>query len=334
MGREARALGIGMDAGGGTPPPVPRLGMHVSIAGGLEKMAERARAFGCESVQVFSRSPRGGPARVLTPGEVAGCRRILEEAGVRPLVVHVPYFINLCAADEGLRAYAVESLAGEFARAARLGAAYVVTHLGRPGEGVAAPDGLALAAASVAGAFRQAGDAGGPAGDAGDPAGDAGGPARKVAGDVRLLLENTAGSGREIGWRLEELAELLVMVDRASGGRTGICLDTCHAHAAGYDLGGPEGVAAFARRARELFGADQVRVVHANDALEPVGSRLDRHAPIGAGTIGEAGFSALLAETLFRDSPFLLETPGSDEERALDLVRLRRIRAGEPLGAA
>jgi deoxyribonuclease-4 len=320
MGREARALGIGMDAGGGTPPPVPRLGMHVSIAGGLEKMAERARSFGCESVQVFSRSPRGGPARVLAPGEVAGCRRVLEEAGVRPLVVHVPYFINLCAADEGLRAYAVESLAGEFARAARLGAAYVVTHLGRPGEGVAAPDGLALAAASVAEAFRQAGDAGGPAG--------------KAAGGVRLLLENTAGSGREIGWRLEELAELLVMVDRASGGRTGICLDTCHAHAAGYDLGGPEGVAAFARRARELFGAGQVRVVHANDALEPAGSHLDRHAAIGAGTIGEAGFSALLAETLFRDSPFLLETPGSDEERALDLVRLRRIRAGEPLGAA
>jgi len=327
MGREARALGIGMDAGGGTPPPVPRLGMHVSIAGGLEKMAERARAFGCESAQVFSRSPRGGPARVLAPGEVAGCRRILEEAGVRPLVVHVPYFINLCAADEGLRAYAVESLAGEFARAARLGAAYVVTHLGRPGEGVAAPDGLALAAASVAEAFRQAEDARGPAGDAGGPAG-------KAAGDVHLLLENTAGSGREIGWRLEELAELLAMVDRASGGRTGICLDTCHAHAAGYDLGGPEGVAAFARRARELFGAGQVRVVHANDALEPAGSRIDRHTAIGAGTIGEAGFSALLAEALFRDSPFLLETPGSDEERALDLVRLRRIRAGEPLGAA
>ena len=320
MGREARVLGIGIDAGGGTPPPVPRLGMHVSIAGGLEKMAERARAFGCESAQVFSRSPRGGPARVLAPGEVAGCRRVLEEAGVRPLVVHVPYFINLCAADEGLRAYAAESLAGEFARAERLGAAYVVTHLGRPGEGVEAPDGLALAAASVAEAFRQAGDASGPAG--------------KAAGDVRLLLENTAGSGREIGWRLEELAELLVMVDRASGGRTGICLDTCHAHAAGYDLGGLEGVAAFARRARELFGAGQVRVVHANDALEPAGSRLDRHAAIGAGTIGEAGFSALLAETLFRDSPFLLETPGSDEERALDLVRLRRIRAGEPLGAA
>jgi len=133
---------------------------------------------------------------------------------------------------------------------------------------------------------------------------------------------------------LEELAELLAMVDRASGGRTGICLDTCHAHAAGYDLGGPEGVAAFARRARELFGAGQVRVVHANDALEPAGSRLDRHTAIGAGTIGESGFSALLAEALFRDSPFLLETPGSDEERALDLVRLRRIRAGEPLGAA
>jgi len=298
--------------------------MHVSIAGGLEKMAERARAFGCESVQVFSRSPRGGPARVLAPGEVAGCRRVLEEAGVRPLVVHVPYFINLCAADEGLRAYAVESLAGEFARAARLGAAYVVTHLGRPGEGVAASDGLVLAAASVAEAFRQAGDG----------ARAASGPPARAAGDVRLLLENTAGSGREIGWRLEELAELLVLADRASGGRTGICLDTCHAHAAGYDLGGPAGVAAFARRARELFGAGQVRVVHANDALEPAGSHLDRHAAIGAGTIGEAGFSALLAETLFRDSPFLLETPGSDEERALDLVRLRRIRAGEPLGAA
>lgn len=300
----------GLSNGGGSPPPRPRLGMHVSIAGGMAKMAERARDFGCEAVQVFSRSPQGGKARPLPPEEVAAARSVLENSGIFPLVVHTPYFVNLCSSDEGLRAYAVETLAGELERAALLGSPYVVTHLGRPAEGVGLAEGLALAAASVAEAFRRV------------PGGAEG---------VTLLLENTAGAGREIGSSLEELAHVVGELGRGAKDRLGVCLDTCHAQAAGYDLGTQAGVRAFSLRAAQLVGPDRVKVVHANDSLGAAGSHLDRHVPVGQGTIGEEGFRALLTDPLLAGCPFLLETPGTDEERATDLVRLRRLRAGEPL---
>lgn len=290
----------------------PRLGMHVSIAGGLPRMAERARDFACEAVQVFSRSPQGGPARPIPPEEAAATRALLLAADIRPLVIHMPYFANLCAADVSLRAYASETLAGELERAALLGAPYVVTHPGRPGEGTSPEEARGLVVESVLRAFEMS-------------------PA--AAARVRLLLENTSGSGRELGSSLEEIATLAEAIETGLGapGRVGFCLDTCHAHAAGYDLRGARGVAALARRATELLGRDRLAVVHANDSLGEVGSRRDRHAPIGGGTIGEAGFRALLAEPHLAGCPFLVETPGSDEHRAADLARLKRLRAGEAL---
>lgn len=290
--------------------PEPRLGMHISISGGMNQMADRARDFGCEAAQIFSRSPRGGKARPLAAEEVDAARQTLDAAGVKPLVVHMPYFANLCAPDGGLRAYAVETMVGEFERATLLGSPYVVTHLGRTAEETGLAEALDLAAASVAEALGRA-------------------PAS--AGGVSLLLENTAGAGREIGADLRELAALYHRLEATCGGRVGICLDTCHAHAAGYDLGTAQGVGELARLALELFGPVAVKVIHANDAAAEAGSHKDRHAFVGQGTIGEAGFRALMAEPLFGRCPFLLETPGTDEERAEDLARLRRIRAGESL---
>lgn len=310
-------------------PLLPRLGMHVSISGGMDKMAERAVAFGCEAVQVFSRSPQGGKARPLTGAEVEAARRTLDAAGIQPLVVHVPYFANLCAADDGLRGYAVETLAGEFERAGLLGAPFVVTHPGRPAGGVDPADSRRLALASLAEALAKADEAAATAGGGSTAAAGTPGSARPL-----LLLENTAGMGRELGSTLEELAELAAGLEKAPGGghAVGLCLDTCHAHAAGYDLSGLKGVSALARRILDLFGPGKLRVVHANDSRGATGSRLDRHAPVGQGTIGDDGFRALMAEPLFAACPFLLETPGSDEERAADLERLRRLRTGEDLG--
>lgn len=304
----------GIGTGGGAPPPVPILGMHVSISGGMDQMAERARRHGCEAVQIFSRSPQGGKARPLGDEEVARARAILDQAGVNPLVIHTPYFINLVSADEGLREYGIESLVGELERAAVLGAPYVVTHLGRPPKGTAPPEAIELAVQSVARALRQV-------------------PDGSAAEALILLLENTAGSAREIGADLGELAALLDQLLPEFGSRVGICLDTCHAHAAGYDLGRPGGVSDFSRVAREMFGPERVRVVHVNDSVGEAGSHLDRHAPIGAGSIGVAGFRELLADAFLSRCPCLLETPGTDEERAVDLERLRRLRAGEPLPA-
>ncbi len=281
------------------------MGMHISIAGGLHKMAEKARDFGLETIQIFSRSPRGGLARDLGPEEVEAAKRILGEASIHPLVVHTPYFVNLCASEAEMRAYGVATVTGELERAALLGSPYVVTHLGRPGDGVGEEEALALAASTLAEIL-------------GRPA---------SGGAVMLLIENTAGAGREVGSDLESLARLLERLEDGPGGRLGtgaplaasrlgICLDTCHAHAAGYNLSTPEGVGAFTGLAERLFGRDRVRVVHANDSVGEAGSRKDRHAAIGEGTIGREGFRALLRDPLLQSCPFLLETSGSDEERA------------------
>lgn len=288
--------------------------MHVSISGGMDQMAERARKHGCESVQIFSRSPQGGKARPLGDNEVVRARAILDQAGIHPLVIHTPYFINLVSSDSDLRDYGIESLTGELERAAVLGARYVVTHLGRPAKGVTPASAVDLAEASVREALGRAAREG-----------------RTEA--VTLLLENTAGSAREIGADLSELADLVRRLAQDFGPRIGVCLDTCHAHAAGYDLGRPGGVAAFSRIAREVFGPGRVGVIHVNDSSAEAGSRVDRHRPIGSGTIGEAGFRDLLADPFLAQCPCLLETPGSDDERAEDLERLRRLRAGQPLSA-
>ncbi|MCL6580484.1 MAG: deoxyribonuclease IV [Firmicutes bacterium] len=186
------------------------------------------------------------------------------------------------------------------------------THPGRPGKGTGPGEARRLVVESVLRAFEMAPDA---------------------AARVRLLLENTSGAGHELGASLEEVAALAEAIEEGLGvpGRVGFCLDTCHAHAAGYDLRHAAGVSALVGRVTELLGRDRLAVVHANDSLGEVGSRRDRHAPIGRGTIGEAGFRALLAEPHFAGCPFLVETPGSDEDRAADVARLKRLRAGEAL---
>jgi deoxyribonuclease-4 len=280
--------------------------MHVSISGGMDRMAERARDFGCEAVQVFSRSPGGGKPRQLGAPELTRARDILDGAGIGPLVVHSPYFSNLASADEGLWGYAVETLTGELERAASLGSPYLITHLGRPAPGVSPEEALDRVAEAAGRALRST----------------------SSLDSTVLLLENTAGSERELGARLEELALLADRLETEFPGRTGVCLDTGHAHAAGYDLSDAGGIARFAALAHSLFGPGRVRVVHANDCLAEAGSHLDRHARIGEGTIGEEGFRALMTEPALRGCPFILETPGSDEERAVDLERLRRLREG------
>jgi len=267
-------------------------------------MAERALHYGCEAVQIFSRSPQGGKARELAPDEVSRAREILSSSRVSPLVVHSPYFVNLVSADKGLRAYGVETLVGETERAALLGAPFVVTHVGRRPKDSGPDEALVTALESVRKVLEEA------------------------ASGVMLLLENTAGGKRELGADLEELARLVSWLDEDFEGRVGVCLDTCHAHAAGYDLSTADGVSGFTRVAADLFGPGRVKVVHANDSVEKAASHVDRHAAIGSGTIGAAGFEALLGEPFLRECPFLLETPGTDGERALDLERLRRLREG------
>ena len=262
-----------------------RIGIHVSIAGGMEKMAWTAASLGCEAVQIFSRSPRGGKAKPIPTAEAEAAKEVLAKEGIRPLVVHVPYFLNLASSDPEKRKYSVEVLVEDLERTESLGGAYLVTHVGHkdPGEDPEAPEALARVLGSIEGALS------------------------RYRGPVRLLLENTAGQGQEIGSSFEAISAL---IKNSPAGRVGACLDTCHAFAAGYDLRGEAGVHQVLTTFDRIIGIDVLFAVHVNDSKGDLGSHIDRHEHIGMGRLGEETFRALVRSPLLpSEIPGLLETP-------------------------
>ncbi|MEW6307727.1 MAG: deoxyribonuclease IV [Bacillota bacterium] len=273
-----------------------RLGAHLSIAGGWASVGEEAGALGLESLQVFTRSPKGGRARPVSAQEVAAMWERLAAIGCSPVVVHVPYFINAASAEPDKQRAAVELLVEDLHRAEGLQARYLVSHIGSR-SGRAEADAAAVALAVFATALRA------------------------YAGPVQLLLENTAGGG-ELGSRFEQVAAFLDAL-----GDVGFCLDTCHAFAAGYDLRDGAAVARTLQALLACVGLERLRAVHLNDSHFPLGSGRDRHAPIGAGEIGEDGFRALLGRAELAHLPGILETPvGTPGDRARELGILRKLR--------
>ena len=280
-----------------------KVGIHVSIQGGMYAMAERAEHLGCETVQVFSRSPRGGKASALDPRDIEKMRETFDRCSMWPLVVHVPYFLNLASSDDEKRLASVEVLIEDLGRAETLGAKYLVTHLGHlsPGE---EPE-SAGAIERVTRSIREALEA--------------------YRGPVKVLLENTAGQGREIGWRFEIIGEMLGNLPED---RVGACLDTCHAFAAGYDLGSKRAVETTLLEFDRYIGLDKLGVVHMNDSRGECGSHLDRHEHIGLGKIGVEGFRAILGSPLLPSNiPGILETPQEspeDDERNVKTLKSLR----------
>lgn len=260
-----------------------RIGKHISIAGGLVRALERARALGCTSLQFFSRNPRGWATRPLTGEEAdAFCARRIE-FGLDPVVVHVNYLVNLAAPDPFVRHRSIEAFRDELDRAERLGVDYLVVH---PGSARGAP--VADGVAACVDGIRVA--------------------ARGLRLDrVSVLIENTAGQGDCIGRRFEQVAEI---VERA--GRDvpmGMCLDTAHTFAAGYDIRTDAG---FRRTVHDLdacVGLDRVRVIHFNDSKVPFGSNVDRHWHIGEGEIGRGPLGRVARARRLAHAPLILETP-------------------------
>ena len=260
-------------------------------------MAELAVDLECETVQVFSRSPRGGRPRPLAEDERDAMRSRLDAAGITPLIVHVPYFVNLASPDPHIRECAEETVALDRERARILGADYVVTHPGSYGRKGTEGEGVARLGSSI----RKVLAAGGP------------GPG--------LLLEQTAGGRGQLGGKLRELR---VMLDES--GADGICLDTAHAYAAGYDLIGSRWEY-FLQEVADEVGLDQVKVLHLNDTSEELGSHLDRHVRVGEGRLGESTFRRILQDERLRGLPGVLETPRTfDAELRRQIVALRRLR--------
>jgi deoxyribonuclease-4 len=278
-----------------------QFGAHVSVSKGYIEALDYAQSVGCECIQVFAKSPRQWSARAIdrdaASAFVAECRS--REFG--PVFTHTAYLINLGTEDPVLRERSIEALADELVRGAALGASGVVTHVGTD------PLGDAGAAASrigeaISSAYERAGDA---------------------AVEVRLLLENSAGSGRTFGVSVDELARCIAAVQNADL-RLGVCIDTCHAFAAGIPVDAVQGWQGLVDALESSVGLSSLGLIHANDSQFPLGSRRDRHAWIGDGAIGEQGFRAMVARSDLRGVAVCVESSGSIPEK--DVVNISRLK--------
>jgi deoxyribonuclease IV len=281
-----------------------RIGAHVSVAGGLGRAPGNASAVGCESLQVFVSNARGWAPPPVDPAGDQRFRADLDAAGLGPLFVHAPYLVNFASASRVTRERSREVVAATLAKAAAIGAAGVVVH-----AGAALASGRPAGLATTREALLPLADA------VAAPGSPAAGP--------DLVLELTAGTRGSLASRFDEMAQLLAACDHHP--RLKVCMDTCHAQAAGYDLGDPAGAA---KALDELFATlgDRIVLVHANDSRDPVGAGRDRHCPIGTGTIGDQGFAAILAHPGLATLPVITETTGDPDQMATDLTRLKRLR--------
>ncbi len=291
----------------------------MSIAGGADRAVDRAVSVAADALQIFVKSARQWVAAPPDPEVVARYRDRAAETGLAPhTLAHASYLINLAASDPALRRRSIAALEDELDRCALFGVPYLVLHPGsHVGDGESV--GIARIAAGIERAMaRRRG----------------GGKGAAPRDPVTLLLENTAGQGSNLGSRFEELAAIL---DRCDGrARLGVCFDTCHALAAGYDLRDEAGYRRTFRQFESCIGLDRLRAFHLNDSRGALGSRVDRHEHIGEGQIGLEGFRLLLRDRRFHGLPMVLETPkGEDDEGdRRNLTRLRQLRdAAEPIAS-
>lgn len=265
------------------------LGSHLSIAGGLHKALESARAHGFNAVGLFLRNQRQWREPALTETAVEEFRRVRAQSGVQVVVAHGSYLANL-AGYEPVREKSIAAIAGDLGRAARLGVEHLVLH---PGWHHDEAEGIRRIADGINEAFERCGE-----------------------NSVRLLLETTSGSTGSIGGKFEHLAEILHLV--ASPRRLGVCLDTCHVFAAGYDIRTADAYERTMRQFDETIGLKNLLAVHLNDSLGGLGSRRDRHEHIGRGKIGREGFANVVRDSRLAAVPMILETPKGQDEKGRD----------------
>jgi deoxyribonuclease-4 len=259
-----------------------------------------AHELGANTFQIFSASPRMWRAVAPDPADVKRFRDARARFDLAPLAIHVNYLVNLATLDPGVRERSIVSFRGELDRAAAIGAEYLVLHPGNY-KGQSIEEGIAAFVLGLAEAAREF----------------------KAPG-LTVLLENTVGSGCQIGGKFEELRMIRDLAARETDLPLAYCLDTCHLLASGHDVATAEGLKKTVAHADATLGLDLVKVIHANDSKGALNSHLDRHANIGEGQIGEAGFRRILRHPKLRDKPFILETPvdeEGDDRRNLDALK-------------
>jgi deoxyribonuclease IV len=261
-----------------------KVGVHVSIAGSLDLAVDRARDTGCDVFQMFSRNPRGWGYKLLTDEDAALFRSKVKTTGIMP-VDHMPYLPNPASPKPEIYDKSVATLTAELDRCGRLGIPYLVTHLGHHlGDGIAGGRMRVIKAISKA--------------------------LTDADNDSMLLLENTAGEKNSVGSSFEHIGA--IFHELPFPGRVGVCFDTCHAFAAGYELRTEEGLKDTLAQFDEQVGIENLKVIHLNDTKGDRGSGLDRHEHIGMGFIGEDGFRRILHHKALSSLPLICETPVDD----------------------
>jgi deoxyribonuclease-4 len=270
-----------------------RVGFHVSIEGALEEAVDRAVELGCNTFQMFTRTPRAWATKELTDEEVRAFVDKVNSHDVKPVFAHVPYLLNLASARKDVYVRSVKTLKEELERCRRLEVPFLVTHLGSH-LGSGKKKGFERIVSAINEAYRSFG------------------------GGVMLLLENTAGTRNSMGGRFEDIQYIIGSLARPEF--VGVCFDTAHGFAAGYDLRSVRAVEETLRMFDEVIGFRKLRLVHLNDSWGGLGSRVDRHEHIGLGKIGEKGFRAVL-HSRFVELPLILETPWKSDRSDVDNLR-------------
>lgn len=282
------------------------LGVHVSIAGHIYEAVTRAEKLGCSVMQIFSRDPRQWRKARISAGDIDEFRRRREAAGIKGVFVHVPYLINL-ASPEGVLFYgSLRACIEDVKEAEALGAEALVIHSGSHKK-----RGEKFGLQRVAKALNRILD-------------------KTKECKVKILLENTAGSGSWLGYKFSHHRKIIDRIERKD--RVGVCLDTCHAYAAGFDLASKEGYDKLVGQIEREVGLDRVGLIHCNDCKSVLASHHDVHEHIGRGNIGLNGFRLLLKDPRFKKKPFILETPkDSDEADSINLQTVKKLYAGRSI---
>jgi len=275
-----------------------RFGFHISIEGGFSRIVERAEARGCETIQFFSRNPRGWEYSPLNKKEVEAFRSSVQSSNLSPVFLHLPYLPNIASAKSKFYKRSIHSIATDLERAERLGAHYLISHIGHRLE---ASEDQAVEAVfqGIDRAFE------------------------KVKNAVILLLENTAGQGTEIGYTFDQIKKIIDGVSDHE--RVGVCLDTAHSFGAGYDLSNKDGIERTLEAFDQTLGLKRLHLLHLNDSKTALGSRKDRHWHIGEGQIGREGFRYLVNHPSLNHLPGIMETPRKDTVE--DLKNMKVIRS-------
>ena len=277
------------------------LGSHVSISGGLHKAISLGEKIGCTAIQIFTKNATRWKVKPLQEKEI---HRFIEDwnaSSIVSVVAHDSYLINLGTPKEELLQKSQEALLIELQRCEQLTVPYLVMH---PGSHVGSGEENGLK--RVAKSFDVI-------------------QAQTPGYQTKILIETTAGQGTNLGYRFEHLANILDMVQEPE--RLGVCFDTCHAFAAGYELRTEEGYHETFETFDRLIGLDRIKVIHLNDSLKGLGSRVDRHQGIGEGEIGLKGFRFLMNDPRFKSTPMILETPKGDDPIVADKENLRVLRS-------